>query len=143
MRHVLPVLLAVLLFLSCVPPNGNAIPATEHAWYPTLQDALDAAASAGKLTLMLAGRDTCGNCTYMKGTVCESESVKPVLLEHYVTAYVDIDNSTDWYPYSPDGGFILPLIAIIDPANPNVAISTTTSVRYEEDFLADIQAPLQ
>jgi hypothetical protein len=104
---------------------------------------VDTAAATGKLVLMLAGRDSCGNCTYMHETVCESDSVKPVLLEHYVTAFIDIDNSSDWRPYAPSGGFTLPLIVIIDPANATTAISSTTGIRDESEFLADIEAPLE
>ena len=151
MRWALAVIgLVAVALISCANPAGpddgsgnGGEPVTEHAWHPVLQGAVDEAAADGKLVLMLAGRDACGNCTYMIGTVCESDGVKPVLLENYVTAYIDVDNSTDWYPYAPSGGFTLPLIAIIDPESPDAALSTTTGVRYEDDFLADIQAPLE
>lgn len=146
-RTVMVVLLLALFAISCVTPaqaDQEQPPVqTEHAWDPSLEDAISRAAADGRLVLMLAGRDTCGNCAHMKNTVSEAATVKPVLLENYVTVYVDVDNTTTWYPYAPNGGFTLPLIAIIDPADPGTALHTTTGIRNELDFLADIQGALE
>jgi thioredoxin-related protein len=145
MKKALFVCVVVATFLATGCPTGNAGPTvqTEHAWMPSLDAALSKAAQDGRLVLMLAGRDTCGLCTHMKDTICETDSVKAVLLESYITAYVDIDNSTDWYPFAPGGSFYLPLIASIDPANPDTAIHSTTGTHTEEEFLAQIQDALQ
>lgn len=142
MKGFLMILLAGLLVLSCEngtnPPGG-----TGSEWYPVLQDAIDAARGEDKLVLMLAGRDACGNCTYMKETVCEGERVAAVIEADYVTAYIDVDSSTDWHAYASGlGSFTLPLIALIDPDDPSSYLSRTTGVVYEGDFINDLQAPL-
>jgi hypothetical protein len=81
----------------------------------------------------------------MRFTVCESTSppIKELILDHYMPWYCDVDTSTEWYAYASGlGSFILPLIAVIDPAAPNTYLSRSTGIQSPADFYARLWVPL-
>lgn len=106
-------------------------------WSESKTDAVATAKSQGKLVLLLAGRDACGNCRYMHNTVCESLSppIKQLLQDRYVPWYCDVDSSTEWQPYASGlGSFTLPLICCIDPHTTNQYLDRTTSAQSAQGF---------
>lgn len=106
-------------------------------WETSRAAAITLAVAQGKRVLMVAGRDTCPNTMYMKNTVCETTSpaIKQLILDHYVPWYCNVDTSTEWYPYANGlGTFTLPLICIIDPAQPDAYVDRTTAVQYPQAF---------
>ncbi len=117
--------------------SGQADPIV---WTESRAQALEAARNSGKLILLLAGRDTCGNCQYMKNTVCESPSVRQVIDANYVGWYCVVDTSTEWYSYAAGlGSFTLPLICVIDPGDSTTYLDrsiSTQSAAYFKDRLS-------
>ncbi|MEI7902152.1 MAG: thioredoxin family protein, partial [bacterium] len=106
----------LICLLASVPlaASGDSID-----WCSSRTGAVQRALDSGRLILLLAGRTTCGNCQYMKGTVCESASVRGVIDADYVCWFCPIDDSTEWYSYAGGlGSFYLPLICVIDPGSP-------------------------
>jgi hypothetical protein len=104
--------------------------AAQVVWKDSLVRAVDAARNSGRLILLLAGRDTCGNCQYMKSTACESATVKPVLTDNFVAWYCPVDSSTEWHHYAQGlGSFTLPLMCVIDPGNPTAFLDRTTATQ--------------
>jgi hypothetical protein len=95
------------------------------------------------LILLLAGRDTCGNCQYMKNTVCESATVKPQLEANFVCWFCPVDDSTEWYVYASGlGSFTLPLMCVIEPGNATAYLDRTTGVQTVPAFGARLTARL-
>jgi hypothetical protein len=104
-------------------------------WVSTRDEAVSRALAEGKKILLLAGRDTCGNCNYVRLTVAETPDISRILNEDYVCWYCIVDTTTDWHPYAQGlGSFTLPLICVIDPADPLVYLDRSTSVVYAADF---------
>jgi hypothetical protein len=112
-------------------------------WASTREEAVARATSSGKLILLLAGRETCGNCRYMKYTVCESATVLPVLDGGYVCWFCPVDTSTEWYSYAGGLGTIsLPLICVIDPGEPLAYLDRTTGTFPEAEFQVRVRSHL-
>ena len=104
-------------------------------WVSDRDEAVSRAIAEGKMILLLAGRDTCGNCNYMRHTVMELPDISEILNDSYVCWYCIVDTSTQWYPYAGGlGSFTLPLICVIDPADPLVYLDRSTSVVYADVF---------
>jgi hypothetical protein len=104
-------------------------------WQASRAQAVEAARNSGKLILLLAGRDTCGNCQYMKNTACESPSVRSVIDANYVAWYCLVDSSTEWYAYASGlGTFTLPLICVIDPADSMAYLDRSTNIQDASYF---------
>ncbi|MBU1693673.1 MAG: thioredoxin family protein [Verrucomicrobia bacterium] len=134
---------ARLLILATAAALGRAPPAWSDpvSWCDSRASAVEQALNSGRLILLLAGRETCGNCQYMKYTVCELASVRTVLDADYVCWFCPIDTSTEWYAYSGGlGTFTLPLICVIDPGNPLAYLDRTTGIQYESTFLPRLQS---
>jgi hypothetical protein len=124
--------------LSCAWLPGEAR-AEPLAWVTNqAATAIATAKSQGKLILLLAGRDSCGYCQYMKKTVCETldPPINTVLQDYYVPWYCQVDVCSDWRPYADGlGTFSLPLICVIDPHHPQAYLDSTTGVQPPEPFL--------
>ena len=128
------------IMISCILPCAAA---AELVWQSSKQMALELAIQQNKKVLLLAGRDTWSNTTYMKFTVCEQTSppVKSVIEEHYIPWYCNLDNSTEWITYASGlGSFTLPLICIIDPFDSENYLDRSTGVQYAEDFYTRLQS---
>ncbi|HNQ88994.1 MAG TPA: thioredoxin family protein [Verrucomicrobiota bacterium] len=105
------------------------------SWKNSRTGAVEAARNSARLILLLAGRDTCGNCQYMKETVCESAGVRPVLQANYVCWYCPVDYSTEWYAYASGlGSFTLPLICVVDPGDATAYLDRTTATQTVSAF---------
>ena len=112
--------------------TGHATPAT---WQATRAEAVEAARNSGRLLLLLAGRDTCGNCTYMKNTVCEAPEVRALIDDNFVCWYCPIDTSTEWHSYIDGmGSFTLPLICVIDPGDATAYLDRSTATQSASVF---------
>lgn len=111
--------------------------AEQLVWRASRAEVVEAARNSGKLILLLAGRDTCGNCQYMKNTICEFPSVRQVLDTNYICWYCPIDTSTEWYPYATGlGSFTLPLMCVIEPGNATNYLDRTTATQSLSVFEA-------
>lgn len=131
-------LLAVTLGWFTTPSRSAQV-----EWKTSRAQAVETARNSGKLILLLAGRDTCGNCQYMKGTVCESASIKPTLTGNFVAWYCPVDSSTEWHAYASGlGSFTLPLICVIEPGSPTRYLDRTTSVQSTAAFRTRLFARL-
>ena len=123
-------MLARICFM--MPLEGSAAPLV---WQTTRAEAVEAARNSGKLILLLAGRETCGNCQYMKNTVCETPSVRQVIDANYVCWFCPVDNSAEWYPYATGlGSFTLPLMCVIDPEPPPSTLDRSTATQSVSVF---------
>ena len=111
--------------------------AADLEWQTSKDTAFSIAISQNKKVLLLAGRDACGNCNYMKNTVFESAEppIKELIEQNFILWFSDVDNSNEWYLYADGlGGFTLPLICIIDPNSDNIYEDRTTGIQYSEEF---------
>ena len=97
-------------------------------WYTNKTEAFEAAEALGKRVLMVCGRDSCPNTTYVRLTACENDSVKPILTSDYVLWYCDCDKQiSDYADYEQGlGGYTLPLVCIINPETANKYIARRT-----------------
>lgn len=104
-------------------------------WQSTREGAVEQALNSGKLILLLAGRETCGNCQYMKSTVLETTNVRQVIDNNYICWFCPVDSSTEWYAYASGlGSFTLPLMCVIDPGAPTSYLDRTTSIQSAPEF---------
>lgn len=104
-------------------------------WVNSRDEAIFQANSECKRILLLAGRETCGNCRYMKYTVMETPEVSGVLEDHFVCWFCDVDSSTEWHSYAEGlGSFYLPLICVIDTEDPSAYLARSTGVVYTDAF---------
>ncbi len=104
-------------------------------WVSSRDEAVSRALAEGKKILLLAGRDTCGNCNYVRNTVAETPDISEILNDYYICWYCIVDTSTEWYPYASGlGSFTLPLICVIDPADPLVYLDRSTGIVYADAF---------
>jgi hypothetical protein len=119
----------------------NPTPITSTlTWHTSKTQALALATQENKKLILVAGRDTCGNTTYMRFTLFEKETIRTLLANNYILWYSDVDTSSDWYTYASGlGSFALPLIAIIDPANSSSYLERSTDIQTE----ANIQTLLE
>lgn len=109
--------------------------AAQTAWLKSRAQAVETARNSGKLILLLAGRESCGNCQYMRNTVCESAGVKPQLTGNFVCWFCPVDDSTEWYAYASGlGGFTLPLMCVIEPGNSMSYLDRTTGIQSPSTF---------
>ncbi len=118
---------------------GTANASDLLVWQTSKADAVALAKSEGKQILLVAGRETCGNCKYMRYTVCESASpaIKQLIEDNFILWFCDVDTNTDWYQYADGlGSFTLPLICLIDPDDPDKYLDRTTDIQSPEDFYA-------
>lgn len=120
-----------------------AAAAAPLVWQATRTEAVETARNSGKLILLLAGRDTCGNCNYLKHTVCETTTVRQVIDANYVCWFCPVDNSTEWYPYASGlGSFTLPLICVIDPGAATQYLDRSTATQSVSVFQTRLSSHL-
>ena len=115
----------------------NSVNATELTWEKSVQSAFLKAMTEKKKIVLFVGRDSCGNCKYMRTQVFESEkpSVKKLLLNHFILWFSDVDKSKEWYRTARGLSEItLPLICIIDPASDKLYEDRTTGIQHSPDF---------
>lgn len=127
------VVFVVILSLSI----GSGVASADLVWQTSKQTAVSMAKAQGKHILLLGGRETCGNCQYMRYTVCESTSppIRVLIEQSYIPWFCDVDNSTEWYDYASGlGNFYLPLICVIDPNNSDTYLDRTTSIQDIQVF---------
>ncbi len=111
-------------------------------WETSKANAVSKAQSQGKKILLLAGRNSCGNTTYMRDTVAESTSpsIKSFIQSNFIPWFCDVDSSTEYYAYASGlGSFTLPLICCIDPKDSSNYLDRTTGTQNAADFYARLQ----
>lgn len=122
------------IIVACGMALGFSGRTAELSWAGSRAEAVTAARNSAKLVLMLAGRDSCGNCMYMKG-LCESSTARPVIDANYICWDCPYDESTEWRVYATDlGSITLPLICVIDPGDPLKYLDRSTSIQAESTF---------
>jgi thioredoxin-related protein len=106
-----PVVLVLMVSLW----SGSSIASTNLVWKTSKETAVSVAKAQRKYILLLGGRETCGNCQYMKYTVCESTSpaIKDLIEQSFIPWYCDVDNSTVWYDYASPG-MVLEILTATD-----------------------------
>jgi len=133
--RLMSMILLTVYFYVCM---GHCLTfASDLVWQTSKDTAVSMAISEGKKILLISGRETCGNCQYMKYTACESISppIKSLIEKSFITWFCDVDNSTEWYPYASGlGSFTLPLICVIDPTNANTYQDRTTGIQDLQEF---------
>lgn len=123
-------LVALICFMTHLAGQAGPL-----VWQTNRAGAVEAARNSGKLILLLAGRETCGYCQYMKYTVCETPSVRRVIDANYVCWFCPIDTSTEWNAYASGlGSFTLPLMCVIDPGSATTYLDRTTGTQSVSDF---------
>jgi hypothetical protein len=132
-----------MLTLSCFLFSLASLHAEPLVWQTNRTDAVNAARNSAKLILLVAGRETCPNCQYMRGTVCETPGIRGIINTNYVCWFCPVDTSSEWYVYANGlGGFTLPLICVIDPGNPTAYLDQSTSVQSPSDFQTRLKSHL-
>ena len=109
----------------------------ELTWQNSRKAAFLKAKSENKMVLLFGGRDSCGNCRYMKSQVFETMKppVKALLEKHFVLWSSDIDNSNEWHRYARGMRQIaLPLICVIDPDSKKIYEDRTTGRQHSPGF---------
>ncbi len=124
-----------VLVLMLLPALSDA--GTPLVWQASRSAAIALAQSQGKNILLISGRPTCGNCSYMKNTVCElsSPNIRGVIDQSYVPWLCDIDTSSESSIYMGGlGSYTLPMICCIDPNNAATYLDRTTNVQDPTTF---------
>ena len=126
--------IAIMVYLFC----GISIASADNlVWQTSKNTAVSIAKSEGKYILLLAGREACGNCQYMRYTACESASppIKDLIEHSFVPWFCHVDNSTEWHVYASGlGSFYLPLICVIDPNDQDNYLDRTTGTQNLQTF---------
>lgn len=107
------------------------------SWVTSRDEAVSAARAQGKTILLIAGRETCSNTTYMRDTVCQQDDppIRETIENHYIPWFCNVDGSSEHYSYTGGlGSFTLPLICRIDPDNPDAYIDRTTGIQDSDVF---------
>ena len=130
----------VLLSAADGSVSGLRVEQSPTRWVHSRTEAMETAAVTGKRVLMVCGRDACSNTTYMRLTACEDSRIKPLLAAGYVLWYCNCDTDMDEYAdYEKGlGGYTLPLVCIVDPANPSAYVARSTgflSISALQSFL--------
>jgi hypothetical protein len=111
-------------------------PTEQLVWRTSYEKALNDARNSGKLILLVAGRNTCGNTQHMRNMIAASSKIRPIVDSYFIPWYASVDHFSDWQPYASGfGSFSLPLIATINPNAPQGDyLDRTTGVRTETAF---------
>jgi len=105
-------------------------------WYTDKDEAFEAAQILGKRVLMVCGRDSCPNTTYVRLTACESDVAKSILSSEYVLWYCDCDKQgSDYYDYADGlGSYTLPLICIVNPESRSKYVGRRTGFTSADEL---------
>lgn len=93
-------------------------------WVESRNAALAQALAEGKMVLLLAGRTECGNCNGVRYVASEKTlpemNIRGLIDSRYVPWYTNMDDSNEhsWYSTGYGRGYVLPFLALIDPADP-------------------------
>ncbi len=133
-------LIALIICFFCFAANSQAT--TSLVWQTSKSEAISVAEKERKKILMLAGRETCGNCEYMRNTVFESTSppIKSMIQGNFVPWFCDFDSSTEHHIYESGlGNYYLPLICSIDPDDSDNYLDRTTGTQSPEEFYSRLE----
>ncbi len=122
--------LAGICLIACL--TGYADPVV---WREARTEVVETARNSGKLILLLAGRETCGNCQYMRNTVCETAGVRQLIDTNYVCWFYPVDSSQESYVYATgQSSFPVPLMCVIDPGDPTKYLDRSTGTQTVSIF---------
>lgn len=117
---VVPIMLSVVV----------AVGAQELRWEGTMAEAVEQARNEGKLIVLVAGRDTCPNTTWMRASAKQMAAENPRIAASYVWWYCQVDHSGDWWTYAQGmSSILLPLICVLDPADMRDYLDRSTGVQ--------------
>jgi hypothetical protein len=134
-----------LLILPCIFLSAAITYGAPLNWRTSKAQALSIAKREGKTILLIAGRDICGNTTYMRN-ICEADiPVRTLIEQHFVPWYCNMDSSEEWYMYAKglSGSFDLPVICCINPSNINKYLDRSTGKQTATDFLSRLQSVIK
>ena len=123
--------------LICFLAGGSLSFAMELKWVNSATSAFSKAMREKKKILLFVGRESCGNCRYMKTQVFESmkPAVKTLLQKHFILWFSDVDKSKEWHRVAHGLAEIpLPLICIIDPATGKAYEDRSTGIQHSPEF---------
>ena len=108
---------------------------------PTETKAIARAKTEGKLILAVFGRTHCPDCTAMEAILRKTNPpLDQWLRASCVSWHANIDESTEWQRYASGlGPFSLPLMCLVDPAKPGVALARWTGLISAKTFLHHLQ----
>jgi thioredoxin-related protein len=131
-----------LLIFPCIFLSAAITYGAPLNWCKSKAKALSIAQSEGKIILLIAGRDTCGNTKYMRN-ICETNiPVNTLIEQHFVPWYCDLDSNEEWYKYAKglSGSWDLPLICCINPADIVKFLDRSTGTQTPTVFLNRLQS---
>jgi len=131
-----------LLILPCIFLSAAITYGAPLNWLKSKAQALSIAKREGKIILLIAGRDICGNTRRMQN-ICETDiPVRALIDQHFIPWYCDMDSSKEWYTYAQgfSGSFDLPLICCINPSNNSKFLDRSTGKQTATDFLSRLQS---
>ena len=140
--NMLNVAFISLLILPCIFLSAAITYGAPLNWCKSKAKALSIAQSEGKIILLIAGRDTCGNTKHMRN-ICETNIPLHTLIEqHFVHWYCDLDSSKEWYIYEKglSGSWDLPLICCINPSDIVKILDRSTGTQTPTVFLNRLQS---
>ena len=106
-------------------------------WEKSVNSAFLKAMTEKKKIVLFVGRNSCGNCKYMRTQVFETMKppVRTLLEKKYILWFSDADESTEWHRTARGLDDIpLPLICIIDPKNGKAYEDRTTGIQHSPEF---------
>ena len=117
-------------------PWLGVLPPAELGWCLYRDDAIEAALSEGKRILLVSGRDTCPNTTYLRETACYDPDVMEILQEGFILWYNDCDNMGEevWDYAEGLDTYALPLVCVLDPYDMDTYIERSTGFMDEDDL---------
>jgi hypothetical protein len=78
----------------------------------------------GKLVMLVAGQSGCNDCVSFENITLFDSQVYPIVTNALVYWYSDVRSSSDYMTYASISDPPLPVVAVIDPANPNHSLLT-------------------
>lgn len=116
-----------------VPPVAPPLPppsAAKLIWLRDKTAVVNAAKAQGKKILLFAGRENCAVTTGMRDIACETTDppYKQLIEKSYVPWFIEVDHVPGdvqfnaWYIPPGTDSFPMPLMAVIDPSNVQVAL---------------------
>jgi thioredoxin-related protein len=131
---------SLLLILFCIFLSAAITYGAPLNWCKSQSQALSIAQKEGKIILLIAGRNTCGNSRYMR-EICESNiSLRRLIEQNFVPWYCDTD-SNEWYKYAQglSDSIYLPLICCIKPSATVLLFDRSTGTQTPVNFLFRLQ----
>jgi hypothetical protein len=111
------------------------------------QEAVEKAKAEGKMLLLMAGNQSCGNCSMMKNSLKTDtgSGLNALASDMYVVCYLDANDPANQSVLAPftaglPSGYGLPLTAVVDPNNPDQAVGRVMTGILDAPILSRLMA---